>query len=61
MVDPDQAYDDVLEFPEIVDKYDFDYYVPEIKPRVNNIDKYDLFVSYGKRNGIKDHVLALAF
>ena len=63
IVDPDQASafiesDDILEFPEKIDKDDFDYYVPEIKPRVNNTDKYELFVSYGKRNGIKDHVLA---
>ena len=61
LVDPDQAsalieFDD--ESPEKVAKDDFDYYVPEIKPKVNNTDKYDLFVSYGKRNGIKDHVLA---
>ena len=59
LVDPDEAFDDVLEFPETVDKDDFDYYVPEIKPKVKNTDKYnDMFVSYGKRNGIKDHVLA---
>ena len=64
LVDPDQASafiesDDILEeIPEKVDKDDFDYYIPEIKPKVNNTDKYDLFVSYGKRNGIKDHVLA---
>ena len=63
IVDPDQASafiesDDILESPEKIDKDDFDYYVPEIKPRVNNTDKYELFVSYGKRNGIKDHVLA---
>ena len=31
LVDPNQASDDVLEFPEIVDKDDFEYYVPEIK------------------------------
>ena len=65
LVDPNQASalielesDEVLEFPEKVDKDDFDYDVPEIKPKVYNTDKYELFVSYGKRNGIKDHVLA---
>ena len=30
LVDPNEAFDDVLEFPETVDKDDFDYYVPEI-------------------------------
>ena len=38
-----------------------DYYIPEIKLKVNNtFNKYDLFVStvsYGKRNRFKDHVL----
>ena len=61
LADPNQAsaliYDDFPE-PEPKDFVDTDYYVSEVKPKVRNMDSYDLFVSYGKRNGIKSHVLA---
>ena len=50
-----------IDFPEpepCDDVADLDYYVSEVKPKVKNTNSYDLFVSYGKRNGIKSHVLA---
>ena len=57
LADPEQASALIYEPPEPIEA-DTDFSVPEIKPKVRNTDSYELFVSYGKRNGVPNHVLA---